>query len=272
MELFRKIETSANFIKLQTKIVPKIGIILGTGLGELVDFITNKTTIEYFKIPFFPCSTAPSHRGLLHIGEYEDKTVCVMQGRVHYYEGYSLQEVTYPVRVMKALGCEILMIMSAVGSVNPSMRAGDLVLIADHINLFGDNPLIGPNDTRLGVRFPDMSEPYSHELMDKAQKVALECGIALKRGVYLGWSGPSLETASEYRMISRLGADMVGMSTVPEVIVANHGKLKTLGIATISNCCNYCDLKPCSIEDIIATSMSANERLKRLIPALIKAL
>ena len=165
-----------------------------------------------------------------------------------------------------------MIVMSSVGSVNPSLQAGNLVLISDHINLFGDNPLIGQNDDRLGVRFPDMSEAYNCKLMNLAQDAALECKLELKRGVYLGWVGPSLETAAEYRMIHRLGADMVGMSTVPEVIVANHGGMKVLGIATVSNYCDYCNLKPCTLEQIVKTSESVQGQIEKLIPAILERL
>ena len=270
MDLVSAIDESVKYIRTKTSVVPQTGVILGTGLGDLAGILQDKVEIDYHDIPHFPVSTAPSHKGILHIGTLGNRNICMMQGRVHRYEGYSLQQVTYPVRVLKALGCTTLIVMCAVGSVNPTMRAGELVLISDHINLFGDNPLIGPNDDRLGVRFPDMSEPYSRSLMDLAQRVALTMKLSLPRGVYLGWSGPSLETAAEYRMISRLGADMVGMSTVPEVIVARHGHMDVLGIATVTNYCDYCNLMPCTEEQVVQTSLSVSDKTKRLIPAILR--
>ena len=251
---------------------PRVGIILGTGLGSLAERVENGICLPYNEIPHFPISTVESHKGILHLGEISQTSVCVMQGRFHYYEGYKLSEVTFPVRVMRELGCSSLIVMSSVGSVNPSLQAGDIALISDHINLFGDNPLIGHNDDRLGVRFPDMSEAYDRQLMSLAQEAALECKLELKRGVYLGWGGPSLETAAEYQMIHRLGADMVGMSTVPEVIVANHGGMKVLGIATVSNYCDYCNLKSCTLEQIVKTSKSVQAQMEGLMPAVLARL
>lgn len=272
MSLFEQIEESAAFIRSRTSVAPRVGIILGTGLGDLVGDMTGATAIEYGDIPHFPISTVESHAGRLHLGQLGGKDVCVMQGRFHRYEGYSLQQVTFPVRVMRALGCELLIVMSCVGSVNPAMQAGDVALISDHINLFGDNPLIGANDERLGPRFPDMSEPYTRSLMNLMTAQAAAEGVALQRGVYLGWGGPSLETAAEYRMIHRLGADMVGMSTVPEVIVASHAGMKVLGLATVSNYCDYCNLQPCSLAQILEVCHSAQQKLRRIIPRFLDAL
>lgn len=244
---------------------PEIGIILGTGLGALVDDIAIETSIPYEEIPHFPLSTVESHAGRLILGKLAGKGVAVLQGRFHRYEGYTLQQVTFPVRVLRLLGARTLVVSNACGGMNPLWSPGDLVLLDDHINLLGDNPLIGPNLDELGPRFPDMSEPYDRELQRLAQQVALEQGIALRRGVYVAVTGPNLETRAEYRMLRAMGADVVGMSTVPEVIVARHMGMRVLGVSIITDACLPDALAPATIEEIIRTAAAAEPRLTALI-------
>ncbi len=254
--LFDKIQEAAQFIRSRVSIAPTVGVICGTGMGDLGDKPENLVKIPYGEIPHFPVSTVESHHGYLCCGRLAGRDVLVMQGRFHRYEGYSLEQVTFPVRVMKALGVETLVIMNAVGSVSPFIRKGALVLISDHINLMGDNPLIGPNDDRLGPRFPDMSEPYSFELMDIAEDVALSGGIKLHRGVAAAVTGPNLETRAEYRALQRVGADLVTMSTVPENIVAVHSGMKVMGLSTVTDECYPEALKPVSVAEIIEVANS----------------
>ena len=245
------IEEAVSAIRAITPAVPEIGVVLGTGLGSLVDQIADATTIAYEDIPHFPTSTVDTHAGDLVIGHLAGKLVVAMSGRFHYYEGYSLQQVCFPVRVAKALGIHTLIVSNAAGGLNPQYKAGDLMLISDHINFIGDNPLIGPNDDNLGPRFPDMSEPYSASLLDLVETISLEKGIKLQRGVYLACPGPCLETKAEYRMMRTLGADAVGMSTVPEVIVAVHCGLKVLGFSAITDECFPDCLEAADIDAII---------------------
>ena len=247
------------------------GVILGSGLGPLADEIEG-LAIPYKEIPHFPAGRVEGHAGRLVLGRLEDKGVVAMQGRPHYYEGYSMKEVTFPVRVMKALGIKTLIVSNACGGMNPQFRAGDLMVITDHINLIGDNPLIGPNDDRLGPRFPDMIEPYSEKLIDLIEKVALEERIPLKRGVYVAVAGPNLETRAEYRFLRTIGADAVGMSTVPEVIVAVHAGLKVLGISCITDECLADALKPANIEMILKVAAEAEPKLSRLISRTIRSM
>ena len=224
-----------------------VGIILGTGLGKLAEEIRLKTAIPYHEIPHFPVSTVESHEGKMLIGTLEDRNVAVMQGRFHYYEGYTLQEVTFPVRVMKELGVRYLLVSNVAGGLNPLYREGDLMLMVDHINLLGDNPLRGINEPTLGPRFPDMSEPYSRELTAMVMEVAMENNISLNRGVYAAITGPSLETRAEYRYLRQIGADVIGMSTVPENIVANQCGMKVMGVTIVSDLCFPESLKPATI-------------------------
>lgn len=271
-ELKNKIEESLKAIRQKTALQPLVGIIFGTGMGAMADTLENRVVIPYDTIPHFPLSTVESHAGNLVFGSLAGKPVVAMQGRFHRYEGYSLQQVTYPVRIMKALGCQYVIIQNAVGCMNPQIPVGALVLISDHINLMGDNPLIGPNDDSLGPRFPDMSEPYSRELMNLAEKVALENKIRIFKGVAVAVTGPCLETAAEYRFFRRIGADLVTMSTVPEVIVAVHAGLKALGLSTVTDACLPDALKPLSIDEVISISNAQEQNRQTLIRGIISAL
>ena len=270
--LFDRIEAAATVVRSRAGLEPEAGIILGTGLGGLADEIAIEATISYDEIPGFPLSTVESHAGRLLLGRLGSKPVVAMQGRFHRYEGYDLAAVTFPVRVMRALGAQTLVVSNACGGMHPLWSAGDLVLLSDHINLLGDNPLIGPNDERLGLRFPDMSAPYDPELRELARSVALELGIVLREGVYVAVPGPNLETRAEYRMLRGMGADVVGMSTVPEVIVAAHAGMRTVGISIITDQCLPDALEPADLERIIATARRAEPLLTRLITGLVERL
>jgi purine-nucleoside phosphorylase len=263
--LFDRVETAAAVVRGQTSLQPEVAIILGTGLGGLAEEIDVDSSIPYQEIPGFPLSTVESHAGRLLLGRLGKRPVVAMQGRFHRYEGYSLADVTFPVRVLHALGAATLVVSNACGGMNPLWAPGDLVLLSDHINLLGDNPLVGPNDERLGPRFPDMSAPYDPELRALARAAALELGIVLREGVYVAVAGPSLETRAEYRMLRALGADVVGMSTVPEVIVAVHAGMRALGISIITDQCLPDALEPAEIARIIATATQAEPSLTRLI-------
>ena len=229
------IKKTADFLKEKTNFVPEIGIILGTGLGGMVDKIKVFHTLPYENIPNFPLSTVEGHSGKLIFGEIGNKKVVVMQGRFHFYEGYTMNEVVFPVRVMKLLGIKKLVVSNASGGVNPSFKIGDIMIISDHINLFPHNPLIGENIDELGPRFPDMSDAYDKQLIQKAKKIAEKSGIKLVKGVYAGLTGPNLETPAEYFYIRSIGADTVGMSTVPEVIAARHMGITCFGISVITD-------------------------------------
>ncbi|EQB62523.1 MAG: Purine nucleoside phosphorylase [candidate division Zixibacteria bacterium RBG-1] len=268
--LKQQITEAVNFIRTKTKLEPRIGIILGTGLGSLASGIKLETTVGYETIPHFPVSTVESHAGKLLFGDLSGNKVVAMQGRFHYYEGYSMQQVTFPVRVMKALGIKILIVSNACGGLNPQFKSGDLMLITDHINLQGDNPLIGPNDETLGPRFPDMYNCYDKELVQLAENVALNLGMKLNRGVYVSVSGPNLETAAEYRFLRTIGADVVGMSTVPEVIVARHQGTKVLGFSIITDMGLPDALKPTSLEEIIACANKSEPLLRQLISEVVE--
>lgn len=230
-----KIQETANYIRAKVGEMPKTAIILGTGLGALVDHIDDKQYIPYKEIPNFPVSTVEGHSGNLIFGRLGTKPVMAMQGRFHYYEGYDMKHVTFPVRVMKELGIETLYVSNAAGGMNKEFRVGDIMIITDHINLFPENPLHGKNDNRLGPRFPAMTEAYSHKLIDLADKIAAEKGIRVMHGVYVGTQGPTFETPAEYEYFRIIGGDAVGMSTVPEVIVANHGGMKVFGVSVITD-------------------------------------
>lgn len=269
-DLKAKVIESIEFINQKSKIKPKIAIILGTGLGRLAENIKGKEIIPYSKIPNFPISTVQSHSGNLVLGKLGNKEVVAMQGRFHYYEGYNLKEVTFPVRVMKKLGADIIIISNAAGGMNRFFKRGDLMLITDHINLFGDNPLIGPNDEELGPRFPDMSEAYSQQLIKLAKKIALKEKIRLREGVYAGLTGPTLETPAEYRFLISIGADAVGMSTVPEVIVANHMGMKVLGISCITDLAIDGVIIKTSVKEILKVASDAEPIMTKLIEKVIK--
>lgn len=271
-ELVTRIRESADVVRSQSKTKPRIGIILGTGLGALADEIETEASIAYGEIPGFPEPTVETHSGRLLLGELEGQPVVAMQGRFHRYEGYTLREVTFPVRVLRELGAEILLISNASGGMNPLWEVGDLMLIADHINLLGDSPLIGPNAEQLGPRFPDMSDPYDPELQGLAMEVAKEQRVTLHRGVYVAVSGPNLETRAEYRFLRAIGADVVGMSTVPEVIVAVHGGMRVLGISIITDACLPDALEPATVEEIIRVAGEAEPKLTELIRGTIARL
>ena len=270
-----RVNASAGFIRKRWDHRPDAAIILGTGLGKLAEAIEKPVIIEYPEIPDFPVSTVESHAGRLLCGTLAGKRVIAMQGRFHRYEGYSLQQVTFPVRVLRALGARVLVVSNACGVVRGDWKPGDLMLIADHINLLGDNPLIGPNDDRLGPRFPDMSEPYSAELRQLARAVAdADPAIAkrLREGVYVAVPGPSLETRGEYRLIREVGGDVVGMSTVPEVIVAVHGGMQVLGISIITDAAVPETLSQTTLEQIVAAANAAEPALTALVKGVVQGL
>jgi purine-nucleoside phosphorylase len=270
--LFEKVGAATSVVREVSRLEPEVGIILGTGLGGLADEITVEAAVPYERIPGFPLSTVESHAGRLLLGKLGPRRVVAMQGRFHRYEGYQLADVAFPVRVMRALGARVLIVSNACGGMHPLWSPGNLVLLSDHINLLGDNPLIGSNDERLGPRFPDMSAPYDPELRDLARRVALDLGITLREGVYVAVPGPNLETRAEYRMLRAIGADVVGMSTVPEVIVAAHGGMRTVGISIITDQCLPDALEPADIERIIATARRAEPSLTRLISGMVEQL
>ncbi|MDH7516198.1 MAG: purine-nucleoside phosphorylase [Bacteroidota bacterium] len=271
-DLRRKIEEAVAYLRTRTSLRPKIGIILGTGLGGLVEDIEVSVVVDYSDIPHFPLSTVESHSGKLIFGTLAGWEVVVMQGRFHYYEGYTLAQVTFPVRVMKFLGVETLLVSNAAGGMNPFFRRGDIMVICDHINLIGDNPLIGPNDDTLGPRFPDMSEPYSHELIELAEQTALDLKIRLQKGVFVAVAGPNLETRAEYRFLRAIGADAVGMSTVPENIVAVHMGMRVLGFSIITDECFPDALEPVDVPAIIRTAAETEPKLRRLLHEVISRL
>lgn len=270
IDLKAKITESVEFINQKSNIKPKIAIILGTGLGRLAEDIQEKEIIPYSDIPNFPISTVQGHGGNLVLGKLENKEVVAMQGRFHYYEGYNLKEVTFPVRVMKKLGAEVIIISNAAGGMNRFFKRGDLMLITDHINLFGDNPLIGPNDEELGLRFPDMSEAYDRKLVELTLKVALKEKIKLHQGIYVGLTGPTLETPAEYRFLIKIGADAVGMSTVPEVIVANHMGMKVLGISCITDLAINGVVVKTGLEEILKAASNAEPIMTKLVKKVIQ--
>lgn len=267
-----KIKETLSVIRKKTNDDYPVGIILGTGLGGLVKEINIEHQIDYGELPHFPLSTVESHHGRLIFGTINGKKVVAMQGRFHFYEGYTMQQITFPVRVMKFLGVKTLLVSNACGGMNPEYRKGDLMLMTDHINLLGDNPLIGKNEDELGPRFPDMSEPYSRELIDFARKVALENQIEIHEGIYIAVSGPNLETKAEYRFLRATGADVVGMSTVPENIVANHMGMKVLGISIITDECFPDSLQPVDVSEIISTAMKAEPKMTLIMKEVIKRL
>jgi len=269
ISLREKIKEAGEFIQSKTKIKPRIGIILGTGLGDLTKEIEIESKLSYQNIPYFAVSTTPGHEGSLILGRLVGKMIIAMQGRFHFYEGYSLEEITFPLRVMKYLGVNIIIESNAAGGMNPNFKAGDLMVITDHINLIGNNPLIGPNDDKLGPRFVDMCEPYDKELIELYEKVAMRERIRIHRGVYVAVSGPNLETPAEYRFLRLIGADAVGMSTVPEVIVAKHSGLKVLGISCITDECFPDKLEPVNLAKLIKVANLAEPKMTRLIKGIL---
>ncbi|WP_203361839.1 purine-nucleoside phosphorylase [Bacillus sp. REN10] len=267
-----KIQQATHYLQKVSQKSPKIGLILGSGLGVLADEIDDAVKIPYSDIPDFPVSTVEGHAGQLVFGTLSGKEVVAMQGRFHYYEGYSFDQVTFPVRVMKALGVEIVIVTNAAGGVNESFEPGDLMIITDHINMMGGNPLIGPNDNRLGVRFPDMSEAYNKELQQLAKDIASNINLSVREGVYVGNTGPVYETPAEVRMARILGGDAVGMSTVPEVIVARHSEMKVLGISCISNMAAGILDQPLAHDEVIETTEKVKADFLLYVKEIIKSM
>jgi purine-nucleoside phosphorylase len=264
------IQRAVEAVRRQSDAMPEVALILGTGLGGLASEIDVQSEIGYEQIPGFPLSTVETHAGRLLIGALGGKTVVAMQGRFHRYEGYTMQQITFPVRVMRALGAGSLVVSNACGGMHHLWNAGELVLISDHINLLGDNPLVGPNDESLGPRFPDMSQPYDAGLREIARLVATDLKITLREGVYVAVTGPNLETAAEYRFLRAIGADVVGMSTVPEVIVAVHAGMRAVGVSIVTDMCLPDALEPADIDEIIATAQAAEPSLTRLVSGVLE--
>lgn len=260
------------FIQSKTDMSPNYMLILGTGLGQLADEMDIETEIFYDEIPHFPVSTVESHAGKLLFGHLGGKEVVAMQGRFHFYEGYDMKQIVFPVHVLKENGADTLIVSNACGGMNPNFKRGDIMLICDHINLLGDNPLIGPNDDELGLRFPDMSDPYTERLREIAQNAALEEAIHMHQGVYVSLSGPMLETKAEYRFLRLLGADVVGMSTVPEVIAAVHMGMDVLGISVITDECFPDALEPVNMEDILNAAAMAEPKMTKVIIRVLEKL
>lgn len=270
LDLYDKIQETTRFLKSKWDQTPRAGVVLGTGLGSLVEKIDVQASIDYEEIPNFLKSTATSHRGRLVCGELNGLPIMAMEGRYHMYEGYSLKEITLPVRIMKAMGAELLVVSNACGGMNPNYRCGDIMMIEDHINLLGDNPLIGINDDRLGPRFPDMCEPYCHKLIDRALELGRKNDIRVHQGVFVAVAGPNLETRAEYRFLRTIGADVVGMSTVPEVIVAVHEGMRVVGFSVITDMCLPDALKPANVEEIIAIANEAEPKLTALVTGVLE--
>jgi len=270
MDLRERIEKSTEFIRENSGFEPEIGIVLGTGLGSLADYIDKVSSIDYADIPEFPVSTVFGHEGRLILGRLEGKRVIAMQGRFHYYEGYSMQEVTIPVRVMKKLGIKLLVASNACGGLNPNFEAGDIMIITDHINFMGTNPLIGPNLEEFGPRFPDMSQVYDKELVELLEKIAASQGIRVHKGVYGAVSGPNYSTKAELSMMIKLGADTVGMSTVPEAIAARHCGLKVAGVSCITDMAIPDTMTAPSHEEIVKVAESVKPRFVSLVKQFIK--
>ncbi len=269
-KLSEQVQETLDFIRQHTQMSPKVGIVLGTGLGDLVKEIDQEIALSYKEIPHFPVSTVESHEGQLIFGKLAGHEAAAMQGRFHFYEGYTMQQITFPIRVMKRLGVETLLISNAAGGMNPLYRRGDLMIMDDHINLLGSNPLIGPNADEFGPRFPDMSEPYSQRLIALAEQIALEEKIKVQKGVYVAVAGPNLETRAEYRFLRAIGADAVGMSTVPEDIVARHMGMEVFGISIITDECFPDALAPVDVAEIIATANQAQPALTRIMKRLVE--
>lgn len=268
--LYQEIQRCVNVVRTFSRRRPTVGIILGTGLGKLAGSVRKAVKIPYGEIPGFPRTTVPSHAGELVIGDLGGKCVATLSGRFHFYEGYSMQDITLPVRVLKAMGVNTLVVSGATGGMNPQYRKGDLVAIEDHINLMGSNPLIGMNDDRLGPRYPDMSRPYDRKLLDATLETAMKMGIRCHSGVYVGVAGPNLETRAEYRFLRGIGADVVGMSVVPEVLVAVHGGMRVLGMAVVTDMCLPDALEPAEIGEIVKTANEAEAKMTRVVKSVIE--
>ena len=273
MEAFKnKVLEATEFVRSKIPVSPVIGLQIGTGLGDSVDGMDDVVSIEYEDIPHFSVSTVPTHHGRLLCGRLRGKAVIVMQGRFHYYEGYSMQEVTLPIRVMQQLGVKTLILSNAAGGINPAFKVGDIMIITDHVNLTGNNPLIGPNIDEWGPRFPDMSRVYQPDLVVLAEKAAVQNGIRVQKGVYVGLPGPSLETGAEIRFLKTIGVDAVGLSTIPEVIAGVHGGMAILGLSVITNMNIPEDFKPALVEDIIAAAERSAPSLKAIVSGVIQGL
>lgn len=271
-ETATRIAEAATRVRARSRITPDIGIILGTGLGSFADELEVESIVPYRDIPHFPTSSVESHAGELHLGRLADRPVAVMKGRVHYYEGYSMRQVAFPVRVLRAIGCRTLIVTSAVGGMNPNLTAGSIVVTTDHINLMGDNPLIGDNDESLGPRFPDMSEPYSRALIALAERVSVDLKIPIQRGVLVAVAGPNLETAAEYRFLRGIGADVVGMSLVPETLAAVHGGMRVLAFNVVTDECLPDRLQPANIPEILRVAGRTAPLLGRLVTEVVRRL
>ena len=267
--MWEQVQETVSYIKAKTNFTPEYGVILGSGLGSFTDDIQIEFTLPYGEIPNFPVSTVQGHKGALVFGTIGTKKVVAMQGRFHYYEGYSMKEVTFPVRVMKFLGVEKLIVSNASGGVNPNYNVGDVVLIKDHVNMMPEHPLRGKNDERFGPRFVNMSEPYSRKMMDKAKELAQKLNIEIKDGAYLGLQGPTFETLAEYKMVKNIGADCVGMSTVPEVIVARHMEMETFGLSVITDMGDEDSIETISHDEVLEAAKSAEPKVRMLIKELI---
>jgi purine-nucleoside phosphorylase len=271
-ELARQIDEAVEALRKRCTLKPEVGLILGTGLGSLGDSFHEEAVVPYEEIPHFPVSTVESHAGELAFGHIGDRPVAVMRGRVHYYEGYTMKQVAFPVRVLRGLGANVLLVTNATGGMNPFFDSGDICAVVDHVNLMGDNPLIGPNDESLGPRFPDMSEPYDRALIALSEKVALELGIQLHKGVFVAVAGPNLETAAEYRFLRNLGGDVVGMSLVPENLAAVHGGMRVLAFSVITDICRPDHLEPVSIPKILEVAGRIAPVLDRLVSEVVRRL
>ena len=265
LKIVEQVAEAVAVIRKQWNGAPGAGIILGTGLGGLAGEIAVEVKLDYATLPHFPRSTTVSHAGQMVCGRLSGVPVVAMEGRFHAYEGYSQQQITFPVRVMRALGAELLIVSNACGGMNPNYRKGDIMVMDDHINLMGDNPLIGINDDRLGPRFPDMSAPYDPALIEKSLEIARRENFAAHRGVYVAVTGPNLETRAEYRFLRTIGADVVGMSTVPEVLAAVHGGMRVLGLSIVTDICLPDHLEPVSIPEILAAAASAEPKLRKIV-------
>jgi purine-nucleoside phosphorylase len=271
-EQAREIDEAVAVIRGRTATSPELAVILGTGLGSLGDAFVEECAVAYRDVPHFPVSTVESHAGELAFGQLAGRPAVLMRGRVHYYEGYTMRQVGFPVRVLRGLGARTLVVTNAAGGMNPELEAGDIVAVTDHINLMGDNPLIGPNDESLGPRFPDMSEPYDRALLGLAERVAADHGVRLRKGVFVAVAGPNLETAAEYRFLRQLGADIVGMSLVPENLVAVHGGMRVLAFSVVTDVCNPDHLEPVSIPKILEVAGRAAPTLDRLVSEIARRL
>lgn len=267
--MWEKVQETVNFIKNKTNFSPEYGVILGSGLGGFTEDIIIEHTLPYTEIPNFPVSTVQGHNGALVFGTIQGKKVVAMQGRFHFYEGYDMKQVTFPVRVMKYLGVTKLVVSNASGGVNPAYKVGDVVIITDHVNFMPEHPLRGQNDERFGPRFVNMSEPYSRAMITKAFELGKELSIDLKRGIYLGLSGPTFETLAEYKMVKILGADCVGMSTVPEVIVARHMEMECFGVSVITDMGDEENIDEVSHEEVLQAAAKAEPHVRNLIKNLI---